>query len=76
MLPEQRRSTVFAAVIAVGLVSFFIYGVIAGAMEWQTALVFTVATVLICGPRYWYWMMRIEEREQRKAAKDSGRTSA
>jgi predicted Na+-dependent transporter len=76
MLPAQRSFTIFAAVIVVGLVSSFVYEVIAGTMEWQTALVFTVATVLIFGFRYGYWMMRIEEREQRKAAKDSGRTSA
>jgi hypothetical protein len=76
MLPSQRRFTVFAAVIAVGLVSFFIYEAIAGAMEWQVALVVAVATVLICGFKYGYWMMRIEEREQKKAARDSRRTSA
>jgi hypothetical protein len=75
MLPSQRRFTVFAAVIAVGLVSFFIYEAIAGAMEWQVALVFGVASVLIGVIKYGYWMMRIEQREQRKAARDSGRTS-
>jgi membrane protein YqaA with SNARE-associated domain len=54
------------------LVLFCVYEAITGAIDWWMALVITLAAVLGGCLRYGYWMMVLEERERKKAAKKSG----
>jgi ABC-type bacteriocin/lantibiotic exporter with double-glycine peptidase domain len=72
MTPCQRRFTVFAAICTVALVAFIAYVAVMGGVEWWMALIFILAAILALSFRYGYWMMVLEERDRKKAAKKSG----
>ena len=73
MTPSQRRFTAWAAICTVALVAFCVYESIKGAIEWWMTLVFILLSLLALFLRYAWWMMIIEERERKNAAKKSAK---